>query len=34
MNDKQRNWAVFLILTVFVVLTYGVTVVKMRQGLG
>jgi len=31
-RQKRRNWAVFLILTVFVLLTYAVTIVKMHQG--
>jgi hypothetical protein len=32
MSDRQRNWAVFLVLAGFVVLTYAITIVKMRQG--
>ncbi|MDX2028140.1 MAG: hypothetical protein SFW62_05845 [Alphaproteobacteria bacterium] len=31
---RGRNWAVFLALVIFVVLVYGITIVKIRLGYG
>ena len=29
-----RNWAVFLFLLAFVILIYGVTIVRIKEGMG